>query len=216
METNKIHPSKIISAGVAPEHAKKALIMLHGRGGTAEDILSLSSFLNVEDFALLAPQARDNTWYPYSFLAPVFQNEPFLSSALERVKETMDEIISKGIPKEHIYLLGFSQGACLALEFAARNAGRFGGVIAFTGGLIGEKIDRSHYAGDFKKTPVFVGSSNPDPHVPAERVDQSAAVLKSMNAEVSVKMYHGMGHTISENEMELANKLIFKSGRSEI
>ena len=210
MDNNKIHTKNIIKAGTPLKDAKKALIMVHGRGGSAEDILSLSNFLNVKDFALLAPQARDNTWYPYSFIAPVSQNEPWLSSALALVKETLDEIIAEGISFENVYLLGFSQGACLTLEFAARNAKKFGGVVAFTGGLIGDRIDRANYVGDFKNTPVFIGSSNPDPHVPVERVNESVEVLKDMNADVTAKIYNGMGHTISEDEIELANELVFK------
>lgn len=209
MDKNKIHPKKIITAGVPLKGAKKVLIMIHGRGGRAEDILSLSNFLNVKDFALLAPQARDNTWYPYSFLAPVSQNEPWLSSALALVKETLDEIIAEGISSENVYLLGFSQGACLTLEFAARNATKLGGIVAFTGGLIGDRIDRSNYVGDFKSTSVFIGSSNPDPHVPVARVDESAEIFKDMNADVREKIYNGMGHTISEDEIELANELVF-------
>lgn len=209
MDKNKIHPKKIITAGVPLKGAKKVLIMIHGRGGRAEDILSLSNFLNVKDFALLAPQARDNTWYPYSFLAPVSQNEPWLSSALALVKETLDEIIAEGISSENVYILGFSQGACLTLEFAARNATKFGGIVAFTGGLIGDRIDRSNYVGDFKSTSVFIGSSNPDPHVPVARVDESVEVLKDMNADVIEKIYNGMGHTISEDEIALANELVF-------
>ena len=158
---------------------------------------------------MLAPQARDNSWYPYSFMAPVSQNEPWLSSALELVKETLDEIIAEGISAENVYLLGFSQGACLTLEFAARNAQKFGGVVAFTGGLIGDKIHTENYKGDFKNTPVFIGSSNPDPHVPVQRVRETTGILKSMNADVTEKIYNGMGHTISEDEIEMANELIF-------
>lgn len=211
MDKNKIHSKKIIKAGAPLSGAKKALIMIHGRGGSAGDILSLAQYLNVKDFALLAPQARDNTWYPYSFMAPVSQNEPWLSSALALVKETVDEIIAEGISAENVYLLGFSQGACLTLEFAARNAMKLGGVVAFTGGLIGERINPAKYAGDFKNTPVFIGSSNPDPHVPVERVDESVEILKNMNADVTKKIYNGMGHTISEDEIELANELVFNN-----
>ncbi len=210
MDSKKIHTKKIIEAGRPLNEAKKALIMIHGRGGSAEDILSLRNYLNVEDYALLAPQARENSWYPYSFIAPISQNEPWLSSALELVKETLDEITAVGISTENVDLLGFSQGACLTLEFAARNAQKFGGIVAFTGGLIGDKIHSENYKGHFKNTPVFIGSSNPDPHVPVQRVRETTVILKSMQADVTEKIYNGMGHTISEDEIAMANELVFK------
>ena len=188
-----MHTKNVITAGVEIENAKKALILLHGRGAAAEDILSLSNYLSVKDFALLAPQATNNTWYPYSFIAPVAQNEPWLSSALEVIDQLVSEINQKSIAKENIYFLGFSQGACLTLEFAARNATKYGGIIAFSGGLIGDKIDLENYKGDFNKTPVFIGSSNPDFHIPVERVYASANILKDMNATVTEKIYNNMG-----------------------
>jgi len=210
MTRNKIHSKNILSAGVPLQEAKKSLILLHGRGGSAEDILALRQYLNVKEYALLAPQAKDNSWYPYSFLAPILQNEPWLSSALSLVKETFDEIIAEGISAENVYLLGFSQGACLTLEFAARNATKFAGAVAFTGGLIGDKIHTENYKGDFKNTPIFIGTSNPDPHVPVQRVRETTRVLISMHADVTENIYNGMGHTISEDEIKLANELIFK------
>ena len=209
MATNKIHSKNIITAGIPLQEAKKALILVHGRGGSAEDILSLSQFLNVKDFALLAPRARENSWYPYSFIAPVSQNEPWLSSAFELVKETLDQVFAEGISSENVCLLGFSQGACLTLEFAARNATKFRGIVAFTGGLIGDKIYTENYKGDFRNTPIFIGSSNPDPHVPVQRVRETTGILKSMHADVTEKIYNGMGHTISEEEIGLANELVF-------
>jgi len=127
--------------------------MLHGRGGSAEDILSVSSYLNVEEFLLIAPQATNNTWYPYSFLAPPPQNEPWLSSALALLKEILDDVYSRGVPSENIYFTGFSQGACLTLEFVARHANKYGGVVAFTGGLIDDKIYNDNYKGDFSRYP---------------------------------------------------------------
>ncbi len=209
--TNQIHPKNIVTAGVPLQDAKKALIMIHGRGGSAEDILSLADNLDVKDFALLAPQANSNSWYPYSFMAATSQNEPWLSSALALLKETVNEVLMQGITEENIYFTGFSQGACLTLEFVARNATKYGGVAAFTGGLIGDRIRPENYKGDFKNTPIFIGSSNPDPHVPAERVYATTKILKSMNANVTEKIYENMGHTIIMNEIELANKLIFTS-----
>jgi len=209
LNTNKLHTKKILSSGKKLEEAEKALIMIHGRGANAHDILSLANYLQVDDFALLAPEATNNTWYPYSFIAPVSQNEPWLSSSLQVVKDLVSDIKAAGITSENIYFLGFSQGACLTLEFVARNAMRYGGVVAFTGGLIGETIRSENYTGDFNNTPVFIGSSNPDPHVPVERVHESTKILKSMNAVVTQKLYNGMGHMISQDEIDLANTLVF-------
>lgn len=206
-----MHQKKISTAGKKLEEADKVLLMLHGRGGSATDILSLSAHLQVNDFALLAPQATGNTWYPYSFLAPPDENEPFLSSALTLVKDIVNEIVAKGIPTENIFFLGFSQGACLTLEFVARNANRYGGVAAFTGGLIGDKIYPENYQGSFDGTPVFIGTSNPDPHVPVERVHDTTRILTQMKANVTEKVYDGMGHTINQDEINLVNKLLFHS-----
>lgn len=204
-----IHPKNIISSGSHLKDAKKVLIMIHGRGGSAEDILSLANFLNVKDFALLAPQANNHSWYPYSFMAPLSQNEPWLSAALSLIKETLNDAIAAGITEENIYFLGFSQGACLALEFVTRNATQFGGVAAFTGGLIGDRIYQENYKGDFKQTPVFIGSSDPDPHVPVERVNETTRILQSMNADVTEKIFQNMGHTITKDEIDLANEKVF-------
>jgi phospholipase/carboxylesterase len=204
-----MHQKKLVYAGRKVQDAEKVLIMIHGRGGSAEDILGLASYLDVNDYALLAPEATGNTWYPYSFLAPPRQNEPWLSSALELVGEAVEEVKSSGIEEKNIYFLGFSQGACLTLEFVSRNATRYGGVVAFTGGLIGDKVNTANYSGNFQGTPFFIGSSNPDPHVPVERVSETTAILKSMHAEVTEKIYPGMGHTISQDEISLANQLVF-------
>jgi len=204
-----LHAKNIVTAGKSLQDANNALIMLHGRGASAEDILSVAQYLNIKDFALLAPQATNNTWYPYSFMAPLSHNEPWLSSALNLLKEIMDDVIAQNIAAENIYFLGFSQGACLTLEFVARNATRFGGVTAFTGGLLGDMINTKNYTGDFNSTPVFIGSSNPDPHVPVERVNATAKILRSMNAAVTEKVYDHMGHTISQDEIDETNKLVF-------
>jgi phospholipase/carboxylesterase len=206
-----MHKKKIVTAGKALTEGSKVLIMLHGRGGSSEDILSFSSHLNIKDYTLIAPQATNNTWYPYSFLSPPAQNEPWLSSALALVKDVVTDVKNKGVPANNIYFMGFSQGACLTLEFVARNAEKYGGVAAFTGGLIGDRIYSENYKGDFNNTPVFIGTSNPDPHVPVERVYASAAILKNMHAYVTEKVYNNMGHTINEDEIENANKLIFNS-----
>ena len=201
--------NNIIAAGVPVTNATKALIMLHGRGANAQDILGLAEHLNVKDFALLAPQAPGNTWYPHSFLAPAENNEPYLSHSLQTVADAVTHAIINGIAKENIYLLGFSQGACLASEYMARNADRYGGLVVFTGGLIGEQINRSNYTGNFNGTPVFIGTSDPDFHVPVERVYATANLLKQMGAAVTEKVYLNMGHTINQDELANANNIVF-------
>lgn len=205
-----MHQKNIVARGKELTAESKVLIMLHGRGGSAEDILSFATHLNVKEFTLLALTATNNTWYPYSFLAPPAQNEPWLSSALKLIKELVDDVLSKGVPTENIYFSGFSQGACLTLEFVTRYANKYGGVAAFTGGLIGDKIYSENYKGDFQGTPVFIGTSNPDPHVPVERVYATTNIMKGMNAVVTEKVYNNMGHTINEDEIENANRLVFK------
>ena len=209
-----MHQKKVISAGKKLVEADKVLIMIHGRGGTSEDILSLATHLSVKDFALLAPQATGNTWYPYSFLSPPSQNEPWLSSALAVINEVVNDIIAQGKTRNQIYFLGFSQGACLMLESATRNAAKYGGLVAFTGGLIGDKIYTENYKGDFEGTPVFIGTSNPDPHVPVERVYATEKILKDMHAAVTVKVYANMGHTINQDEINEANRLVFDKSKS--
>jgi len=207
-----MHTENIQTAGTPLQKAKKALIMIHGRGASAADILSLARHLDVEGYALVAPQATNHTWYPHSFLAPLAQNEPYLSSALELLSKTVALIQENGITKENIYFMGFSQGACLALEFTTRNAAKYGGVVAFTGGLIGDEVYPGNYSGDFEGTPVFIGTSDPDFHVPVERVHDSTARLQSMGANVTEKVYPNMGHTVSQDEIDLANQLVFSPG----
>lgn len=204
-----MHTKKVITAGKSIDETDKVLIMIHGRGGSAEDILSLAAHLNTKDYALLAPQATNNTWYPTSFLAAPSVNEPWLSSALQIIDEVVGDVVAKGILKENIFLAGFSQGACLTLEYVTRNAGKYGGVVAFTGGLIGDKIYSENYSGDFQGTPIFIGTSDPDPHVPVSRVNETTGILESMNANVTTKIYPNMGHTISRDEIEKANTLVF-------
>jgi phospholipase/carboxylesterase len=204
-----MHKKNIKTAGKSLKEANKVLIMVHGRGADARDILGLASHLNVSEFALLAPEATNNTWYPYSFLAKPEQNEPWLSSALNLLKYAIEEALSQGIATENIYFLGFSQGACLTLEFVTRNAQKFGGVVAFTGGLIGDKVNTENYSGDFNGTPIFIGTGNPDPHVPIERVKESVRILEKMNAKVALQVYDGRPHTITQDEIEEVNRVIF-------
>ncbi|MEX2592582.1 MAG: dienelactone hydrolase family protein [Anditalea sp.] len=204
-----MHTRNIITSGKDISEAKKLLIMLHGRGGNARDILSLANHLHVDDFALFAPQATNNTWYPHSFLAKPAQNEPWLSSALEILGDLLEEIKSKGIALENTYFGGFSQGACLAAEFVTRNAAGFGGIVLFTGGLIGDKVSAENYQGDFAGTPVFIGTGNPDAHVPVERVNETSKLMEKMNATVTVKVYDNRPHSISPGEIQMANRLVF-------
>lgn len=203
------HQKQIVSGGQPLESAKKVLILIHGRGATAEDILGLGNVLDVNDYALLAPQATNYTWYPQSFLAPVKMNEPWLSSAIALIDSVVNDLVQQGKTHEKIYFAGFSQGACLTLEYITRNARRWGGAAAFTGGLIGDRIYEENYNGDFGGTPIFVGSSDPDPHVPVERVQTSVEILRRMNATVTEKIYPGIGHTIITDEIRLANEAVF-------
>lgn len=205
-----LHQQNIVTAGVPLEEAKKVLIMIHGRGGSANDIITLASHLHVPDFAILAPQATGNTWYPQSFLAPPAQNEPYLGAALEVLTQVVNNVVEAGISRENIYFLGFSQGACLTLEFTTRNADKYGGIVAFTGGLIGDQVYTNNYKGNFNQTPVYIGSSDPDFHVPVTRVHESAAMLQSMGAVVTATIYPNMGHTITAEEINQANRLVFK------
>jgi len=202
-----MHQKNILTAGKKLEESGKALIMIHGRGSTAKNILSIRSYLKVDGYTLIAPQATNSTWYPYSFLEPPAHNEPWLSSAITMLDEIVNDL-AKAVDKTNIYFLGFSQGACLTLEFVTRNAQRYGGCVAFTGGLIGDKIYMDNYKGDFKNTPVFIGTSDPDPHVPVQRVHDTVKVLQSMNAQVTEKIYERMGHTINQDEFDHANELL--------
>ena len=204
-----MHQKKLVTAGKKIQEAKQALIMLHGRGAPAEDILGLTSHLAVPDFALIAPQATNFTWYPYSFLVPPDQNEPWLSSALALINEVVADINKEGIASENIFFSGFSQGACLTLEYVTRNARKWGGVAAFTGGLIGDKIYAENYRGDFAGTRVFLGSGDPDAHIPVERVHETTKILTNMNASVQEKIYPNIGHTITEDAIVHANKWVF-------
>ena len=200
----------ILRAGKSLEEAEAAMVMLHGRGASARDILALSEELPNDKFAYLAPQANNFTWYPYSFLAPIEDNEPWLSSALNLVAEVLNQVSEAGVPVEQAILLGFSQGACLASEFVARNPRRYGGLVAFSGGLIGPEIKKREYPGMLKGTPVFLGCSDVDPHIPKERVQETAEVLRAMGAEVTAKLYAGMGHTVNRDEIEHAREIMNK------
>ena len=194
--------------GVSLERARAAMVMLHGRGATAESILTLVPALAQDGFAFLAPQASGNTWYPNSFMAPIPSNEPGITSGMAAIGDVISAIAEAGIPLEKTMLLGFSQGACLSLEYAARHAGRYGGVAALSGGLIGPDGTPRNYPGSFDGTPVFLGCSDIDGHVPAIRVTESAAVLRHMGARVTMKLYPGMGHLVNEDEIAAVNAMM--------
>lgn len=192
----------VLHAGVPLASARVAVVLLHGRGGSAQDILSLTRFLPEEDVAYLAPQAHGNTWYPFSFLSPLAQNEPSLSSALQRVQEVMRSLAEASIPPDRVVLAGFSQGACLALESAVRYPSSYGGVVALSGGLIGPPGTAWRQADGLQAVPVFLGCSDVDPHIPRERVAESARHFESLGAAVTERIYPGMGHTINEDELQ--------------
>lgn len=205
----------VVSAGPPASEAAGGLVLVHGRGATARSILSLADELGRDDLACRAPQAADNTWYPYSFLAPLAQNEPGLSSALGKLERVVEELESSGVPSQRIVLLGFSQGACLVTEFAARNGRRWGGVAALTGGVLGPPgtpRQARPYPGDLAGTPVFLGTSDPDPHVPRERVEETAEIFRDLGAEVTLEIYPGMGHTVNRDEIDHVRRLLNRLG----
>jgi phospholipase/carboxylesterase/glyoxalase family protein len=196
------------TAGEPIERAQVALLMVHGRGARAEDILSLVDQLAQPGFAYLAPQAADNTWYPNRFLDPISSNEPWLSSALAFVGEVLDQIMDAGISPGRVILLGFSQGACLTLEFAARNARRYGGLVGLSGALIGPDGTPREYTGSLAGTPVFLGCSDVDFHVPKERVGQTAEVLRRLGGEVIERLYPNLDHSINQDEIDFIRSMM--------
>ena len=198
----------VIQAGTPLTQAAGALILLHGRGGSAEDILALGRALTKNRWALLAPQAPGHTWYPYSFLAPRQQNEPYLSSALRQIEATLAQATSAGLETPQIALCGFSQGACLATEFVARHPQRYAGLLAFTGGLIGPLEEPISLAGDLTGAPVLLSSGDPDPHVPWKRVQQSGELLTGIGGKVTLQRYPGRPHTILPEEVENGKQLL--------
>jgi phospholipase/carboxylesterase/glyoxalase family protein len=196
------------AAGEPLDQAKAALLMVHGRGARAEDILSLADQFAQPGFAYLAPQAADNTWYPNRFTAPISSNEPWLSSALAFVGNVFNQIIQAGLLPERVILLGFSQGACLTLEFAARNARPYGGLVGLSGALIGPDDTPRDYKGSLEGTPVFLGCSDVDFHVPKERVGQTAEVFRRLDGEVTERLYPNMEHTINQDEIDFVRGLM--------
>jgi predicted esterase len=198
----------VLTAGPTPEKAAATILLMHGRGADAESILSLYGELGAPRFAAIAPQAAENSWYPHSFLAPLDANQPYLDSALGRLDSLVADLLARGISSERIVMLGFSQGACLTSEFVARHPRHYGAVIALTGGLIGPPGTPRNYPSSLAGTPVFLGTSDPDPHVPFERVKETEAVLRRMGAAVELRRYPGMPHTINDDELDVCRKLL--------
>jgi phospholipase/carboxylesterase len=198
----------VLTAGEPLASARAAMILVHGRGATATDILMLAEELAQPGFAYLAPEAANNAWYPNSFLAPLASNEPGLSSGLALIASLLEQVNKAGIAAERVVIVGFSQGACLSLEFVARHARRYGGVIALSGGLIGPDGTPRDYAGSLAGTPIFLGCSDIDPHIPKERVLHSAEVLRVLGGQVTAKLYPRMGHTINRDEILVARGIV--------
>lgn len=196
------------TSGASLDEADAALVLLHGRGATAQGMLALAEEVAPPQLAQLAPQAFRRTWYPYSFLAPIEQNEPFLTSALTTVDRVLQSIEAEGIPRRCVALLGFSQGACLACEYAARHPAQYGAIVGLSGGLIGPEDTEFAYEGRLDGTPVFLGCSDQDPHIPLERVKETGDVFRDLGATVDQRIYPGMGHTANDDELRAVRDLL--------
>jgi predicted esterase len=206
---NNLHQGQpVVTAGQPLDKAKAAMILLHGRGDSAQGIIGLAEYFKYPYFAYFAPNAATQQWYPNRFIAPIASNEPWLSSALQVVSDLIKHLNDAKIPSEKVILLGFSQGACLALEYAARNAQRYGGVVGLSGGLIGPEGAPRHYSGSLDDTPVFLGCSDVDFHIPLPIVKQSTEVLRKLGGDVTERIYPGMGHTINEDEIEFVRGIM--------
>jgi phospholipase/carboxylesterase len=199
---------RVHATGAALEAASAAMILLHGRGASARDILMLAGAFGREDVAYLAPQAAGSQWYPYRFIEPAARNEPDLSAALAVVSDLVADLAAAGIPAERTVILGFSQGACLATEFAARFPRRYGGVVGLSGGLIGTDAEVTAHTGDLAGTPVILGCSDTDFHIPLARVQATTRVLAAMKADVDETIYPGMGHGVVDDEVRRVRNLI--------
>lgn len=198
----------LLIRGVPLESAKNAMILLHGRGATAESILELSTLFDGTDFTYLAPQAAGNSWYPHSFLSPLKQNEPGISSAMAVLTQLFEKLEAAGISSNQILLLGFSQGACVSLEYVARHARRYGGVAGLSGGLIGPEGTPRNYKGFLDRTPVFLGCSETDFHIPKERVHHSTAVFRGLKADVTERLYADLGHDVNQDEINFVRGMM--------
>jgi predicted esterase len=198
----------VATRGKPLEECRGVVVMMHGRGRDTDDILGVAERIGDPDFAYLAPAAGGNTWYPHSFLEPIWKNEPYLSYALEVCDQLVGGLVEKGVSKRRIVLAGFSQGACLAAEYAVRHAGRYGGILLFTGGLIGPPGTRWEYGGSFEGTPVFLGTSDVDEFVPEQRVRESAGIFEKMGANVTLRVYPGLDHVVNDDEIAVAGEIL--------
>lgn len=196
--------------GLTPDKASRAMIMIHGRGASAESITALITDIKADDFLYVAPRAAGNTWYPFRFIESRQANEPGISSGLALIDAIVKSLNESGITSDKIYLLGFSQGACLTVDYLARYPDKFGGVFALSGALIGDKLNEQDYSGDLQNTPIFFGCSENDFHIPEERIHESAEIFKHLNASVSTRIYPNLGHTINHDEIKFINNIINK------
>jgi predicted esterase len=201
-------PQPVRFAGVPLEKARAGVILLHGRGADATDILGLAKELDIDSIAYAAPEAAGHTWYPYSFLAPISDNEPGISSGLRVIDVLVERFAQAGVGADKLLLMGFSQGACLTLEYAARHARRYGAIAGLSGGLIGPPSTPRDYPGSFESTPVFLGCSDMDPHIPRERVEETADVLGRMGARVDMRLYPRFGHAVNQDELEAVREML--------
>ena len=201
---------QVATAGVNLDEAEMVMILIHGRGASAESMLLFAREFDRDDIHYRALQAKGHTWYPRSFMAPKKMNEPGITSGLQAIYDVISEVNKAGIANDKIILLGFSQGACLTTEFAARHPQRFGAVVGFSGGLIGEEVDKENYSGSMAQTPVFLGCSDRDPHIPQERVDETEQIFEQLNADVTKRIYKGMGHTVNQDEISFVGELLDK------
>jgi len=208
LNTHPHENTTVFQTGLELYEAKAAMILIHGRGGGAQSILPLLTHINVQGYAFFAPSAQDNTWYPERFIAPREQNEPFLSSALRKVDSVVNTILEGGVSAQRIMLLGFSQGGCLALEYVARYPRRYGGAVALSGGLIGAEGELVGYQPELDGTPIYLGCSDVDSHIPIARVHESASILEEMGGRVKKQIFPGLGHTINTVEMAITRKMM--------
>lgn len=201
------HGQRVVQAGEPLAKARAAMILLHGRGATAEDIMTVASEVQAPGWTYFAPQAADNAWYPNPFTAPIEENEPYLSAALDMMSRLVERV-ETSVPAQRVILLGFSQGACLMLEWAARHARRYGAIAGLSGGMIGPEGTARDYHGEFDQTPVFLGCSDVDPYIQKHRVIEAAEVFNRMGANVELRLYPGMGHLVSEPEIAILKGLV--------